>query len=76
MMHGTTNIKIKKFQSHSEIFWEEKNYWGPQVAKKAINRHIINDVSSPLSVFLLYFAEIIRLLLMKITRYCHGHLDN
>jgi hypothetical protein len=35
----------------------------------------INDSSSPLSVFLLYFAEIITLLVVETNRYYHDHLD-
>jgi hypothetical protein len=35
----------------------------------------INDGSSPLSVFLLYFAEIITLLVVETNRYYHDHLD-
>jgi len=35
----------------------------------------INDSSSPLSVFLLYFAEIITLLVVDTNRYYHAHLD-
>lgn len=35
----------------------------------------INDSSSPLSVFLLYFAEIITLLVVETNRYYHAHLD-
>ena len=35
----------------------------------------INDCSSPLSVFLLYFAEIITLLVVGTNRYYHAHLD-
>jgi len=35
----------------------------------------INVSSSPLSVFLLYFAEIITLLLVETNRYYHAHLD-
>jgi len=34
-----------------------------------------NDSSSPLSVFLLYFAEIITLLVVETNRYYHDHLD-
>jgi hypothetical protein len=34
-----------------------------------------NDGSSPLSVFLLYFAEIITLLLVKTNRYYHDYRD-
>jgi hypothetical protein len=35
----------------------------------------INDGSSPLSVFLLYFAEIISLLVVEINRYYHDYID-
>ena len=35
----------------------------------------INDGSSPLSVFLLYFVEIITLLVVETNRYYHDHLD-
>ena len=35
----------------------------------------INHSSSPLSVFLLYFAEIITLLVVETNRYYHDHLD-
>jgi hypothetical protein len=35
----------------------------------------INDSSSPLSVFLLYFAEIIKLLVVESNRYYHAHID-
>jgi len=35
----------------------------------------LNDSSSPLSVFLLYFAEIITLLVVETNRYYHDHLD-
>jgi hypothetical protein len=35
----------------------------------------INYSSSPLSVFLLYFAEIITLLVVETNKYYHGHLD-
>jgi hypothetical protein len=35
----------------------------------------INDSSSPLSVFLLYFAKIITLLVVETNRYYHDHLD-
>jgi len=37
--------------------------------------HIQNDGYSPLSVFLLHFAEIVALLVMEAKRYYHGHLD-
>jgi hypothetical protein len=35
----------------------------------------LDDSSTPLSVFLLYYAEIITLLLMETNRYYHDHLD-
>jgi len=35
----------------------------------------INDGSSPLSVFLLYFAEIITLLVVETNRYYHDYID-
>jgi len=35
----------------------------------------LNDSSSPFSAFLLYFAEIITLLVVKTSRYYHDHLD-
>jgi len=35
----------------------------------------INDGSSPLSVFLLYFAEIISLLVVETNRYYHNYID-
>jgi hypothetical protein len=35
----------------------------------------INDSSSPLSVLVLYFAEIITLLVVETNRYYHAHLD-
>jgi len=35
----------------------------------------INNNSSPLSVFLLYFAEIITLVVVETNRYYHDHLD-
>ena len=35
----------------------------------------INDSSSPLGVFLLYFAEIITLLVVETNRYYHAHID-
>ena len=44
-------------------------YRGPQ--RKENEASHINDGSSPLSVFLLYFAEIITLLVVETNRYCH-----
>jgi hypothetical protein len=35
----------------------------------------INDGSSPLSISLLYFAEISTLLIVETNRYYHDHLD-
>ena len=35
----------------------------------------INDGSSPLSIFLLYFAEIITLLVVETNRYYHDYID-
>jgi len=35
----------------------------------------INDGSRPLGIFLLYFAEIITLLVVETNRYYHDHLD-
>jgi hypothetical protein len=35
----------------------------------------INDSSSPLSIFVLYFAEIITLLVVENNRYYHNHID-
>ena len=35
----------------------------------------INDASSPLSIFLLYFAEIITVLLVETNCYCHVYID-
>ena len=35
----------------------------------------LNDNSSPLSVFLMYFAEIITLLVVETNRYYHDHLE-
>jgi len=35
----------------------------------------INDGSSPLSVFLPYFADIIALLVVETNRYCHDYID-
>ena len=38
-------------------------------------KRLINDSSSPLSIFLLYFAEIITLLVMETNKYYHDNLD-
>jgi len=35
----------------------------------------LNDSSSPLNIFLLYFAEIITLLVVETNRYYHDHLE-
>jgi hypothetical protein len=47
---------------------------GPRGKRNAKAPHI-NSSSSPLSVFLLYFAEIITLLVVETNRYYHAHLD-
>ena len=47
---------------------------GPRVKKDNEASHI-NDGSSPLSVFLLYFAEIITLLVVESNRYYHDYTD-
>ena len=39
-----------------------------------MKRHI-NDGSSPLSIFLLYFAEIITLLVVETNCYYHNYID-
>ena len=50
-------------------------YRGPRGKRNSEAPHL-NDTSSPLRVFLLYFAEIITLLLMVETnRYYHDHLE-
>jgi len=50
------------------------NTGGPRGKKDNEASHI-NDGSSPLSVFLLYFAEIITLLVVETNRYYHDYLD-
>ena len=47
---------------------------GPRGTKDNEASHI-NDGSSPLSVFLLYFAEIITLLVVETNRYYHDYID-
>ena len=47
---------------------------GPRGKRNSEAPHL-NDSSSPLSVFLLYFAEIITLLVVETNRYYHDHLD-
>ena len=47
---------------------------GPRGKRNTEAPHI-NDSSSPLSVFLLYFAEIITLLVVETNRYYRAHLD-
>ena len=46
---------------------------GPRGKRNSEALHI-NDSSSPLSVFLLYFAEIMTLLVVETNRYYHDHL--
>ena len=48
---------------------------GPRGMKNSEAPHI-NDGSSPLSVFLLYFTEIISLLLVETNRYYHNYTDS
>jgi hypothetical protein len=50
-------------------------YTGGNRGKKDNEAPRINDGYSPLSVFLLYFAEIITLLVVETNRYYHDHLD-
>ena len=50
-------------------------YTGGPRGKKDNEASHINDSSSPLSVFLLYFAEIITLLVVETNRYYHDYLD-
>jgi len=45
--------------------WGKRNSEGPD----------LNDSSSQLSIFLLYFVEIITLLVVETNRYYHDHLD-
>ena len=47
---------------------------GPRGIRNSEVPHL-NDSFSPLSVFLLYFAEIVTLLVVETNRYCHDHLD-
>jgi len=47
---------------------------GPRRKRNTEALHI-NDSSSPLSIFLLYFAEIIILLVVETNRYYHAHLE-
>ena len=50
-------------------------YTGGPRGKKDNEVSHINDGSSPLSVFLLYFAEIITLLVVETNRYYHDYID-
>src|SRR5215510_7965629 len=50
-------------------------YTGGPRGKKDNEASHINDGSSPLSVFLLYFAEIITLLVVETNRYYHDYID-
>jgi len=52
-----------------------QTYTGGPRGKKGNEASHINDGSSPLSVFLLYFAEIITLLVMKTNRYYQDYID-
>jgi len=46
----------------------------PRVKKDNEASHI-NDSSSPLGIFLLYFAELITLLVVETKCYCHDYID-
>ena len=50
-------------------------YTGGRRGKKDNETSHINDGSSPLVVFLLYFAEIITLLVVETNRYNHNYID-
>jgi hypothetical protein len=50
-------------------------YTGGPRGKKDNEASHINDGSSPLSIFLLYFAEIIALLVVETNRYYHDYVD-
>jgi hypothetical protein len=50
-------------------------YTGGPRGKKDNEASHINDGSSPLSIFLLYFAEIITLLVVETNRYYHDYID-
>jgi hypothetical protein len=50
-------------------------YTGCPRGKKYTEASHINERSSPLGVFLLYFAEIITLLVVETDRYYHDYID-
>ena len=50
-------------------------YTGGPRGKKDNEASHINDGSSPLTVFLLHFAEIITLLVVETNRYYHDYID-
>ena len=50
-------------------------FTGNPRGKRSSEASHLDDSSSPLSVFLLYFAEIITLLVVETNRYYHDHLD-
>jgi hypothetical protein len=52
------------------------NYTGGPRGKKDSEAPHVNDSFSPLSVFLLYFAVIITLLVVETNRYYHCYLDS
>jgi len=51
------------------------NFIGPPNGKSSEAAHI-TPVSTPLSVLLLFFAEIVTLLVVEMNRYYHQFLDN
>ena len=70
---------IHQFQTPSPSRWTcpsgHQSSVGGSKGKRDSKVPHINDGSSPLSVFLLYFVEIITLLLVETNRYYHNHLD-
>jgi hypothetical protein len=63
---------------HDPLFLTKVMYTpleGASGGKKAMKLHIQHDGFGPRSVYLLYFAEIITLFVMKAKRYYYGHLD-
>jgi hypothetical protein len=72
------------FQSGSGQQWKWPSAFQRSVAhtftgsprgKRSSEASRLDDSSSPLSVFLLYFAEIVTLLVVESNRYYHDHLD-
>ena len=83
-------VKCPVSGQHQQVHTPSTSHWtrpsGPQrivvraftgapQQKKGNEAPHINDTSSPLSILLLYFVEIIRLLVVETNRYYHGCLD-